>query len=76
MRAANETLTEETKIKKHPTDKQTDEECAYCGSDPVTLTVPPTSDDAAWAELAKEHSPDCEWIATRAHRVENKATGK
>lgn len=54
-------------------------ECVYCYSI-VTLrddrgtpseAVPASSDDDAWEELAKEHAPDCEWIATRAHRIDS-----
>lgn len=48
-------------------------DCVYCG---CALTdsdsVPDTGDDAAWEKLAKEHSADCEWILTRAHRIEPK----
>jgi len=50
------------------------EECIYCGAtleyeDEKALDAPPPRswDDAAWAELAESHRPDCEWIQTRAH---------
>ena len=53
--------------------------CAYCYSEVIerdcngnpSEAVPATSDDDAWNALAKEHSPDCEWIATRAHRIDS-----
>lgn len=42
--------------------------CVYCLHDVNDETlVPPIEDDEAWQELAREHSPDCEWIETRAH---------
>jgi hypothetical protein len=46
--------------------------CAYCGvdlPDSDAAEVPAVDDDAEWAELAAQHAPDCEWIATRAHRI-------
>jgi hypothetical protein len=47
-------------------------ECIYCGREvPGTgeEQTPAVDDDDAWAELARYHYPDCEWIATRAHRI-------
>jgi hypothetical protein len=47
-------------------------ECAYCGREvPGTgeEQTPAVDDDDAWAQLARYHYPDCEWIITRAHRV-------
>jgi hypothetical protein len=47
------------------------EECAYCGTEIVGADmgrVPELDDDEAWERIAAEHAPDCEWIATRAHR--------
>ena len=37
---------------------------------PVAIAelVPDEDDETAWSDLAKCHHPDCEWIATRAHR--------
>lgn len=43
-------------------------ECAYCGRSTTERNVPVASDDAAWLALADEHSANCEWIETRAHR--------
>lgn len=49
-------------------------ECAYCMHN-VTAPKsedesPPAIDDAAaWAKIAKEHAPTCEWVMTRAHRT-------
>jgi hypothetical protein len=53
-------------------DKERDDwlvcECAYCMAEvPYDHEVPDLSDDAAWADLARLHADDCEWIATRAH---------
>jgi hypothetical protein len=46
-------------------------ECVYCYCQvPADETVPPVGDDAAWAELAREHADDCEWVLTRAHRLD------
>lgn len=48
-------------------------ECAYCLHNvtaPATEDEqPPAIDDSgAWAKIAKEHAPTCEWVLTRAHR--------
>jgi hypothetical protein len=44
-------------------------ECDYCGRDTIEApVVPGPDDDGAWRDLARAHWPDCEWIATRAHR--------
>jgi hypothetical protein len=34
------------------------------------LTVPSPGDDLEWGRLAEQHAPGCEWIATRAHRLD------
>ena len=48
----------------------TEHECIYCGYEcDATDEAPDTDDDEAWASLAAEHDPDCEWVRTRAHRV-------
>ena len=46
--------------------------CAYCDAEEIANsdTVPVVGDDATWQELATEHEASCEWIATRAHRIE------
>jgi hypothetical protein len=45
--------------------------CAYCGALVLNgIEVPASDDDAAWAKLATEHAAGCEWIVTRAHRLE------
>lgn len=44
-------------------------ECAYCGME-ITATgdrPPAVDDDREWERLARNHSRDCEWIATRGH---------
>ena len=50
------------------------ERCAYCGADlpaeAEDVKPPAVDDDEAWAELAKEHGTGCEWVETRAHRLE------
>lgn len=49
-------------------------ECGYCGA-AIPLadheTVPAGDDDDEWARLAPEHHRGCEWIDTRAHRVDD-----
>lgn len=46
-------------------------ECAYCGrTHTPPSAVPALDDDEAWADMAPDHADYCEWIATRAHRVE------
>lgn len=49
-------------------------ECAYCSRDvtAVDLTPPALHDDLAWENLATEHALGCEWVATRAHRFDDK----
>lgn len=47
--------------------------CLYCdallSAEQNDRPNPAIDDDEAWAEIATEHAADCEWIATRAHRV-------
>ncbi len=49
-------------------------ECLYCGAEVLGCQecpgAPPADDSEAWAELATEHAPGCEWVITRAHRNE------
>lgn len=48
-------------------------ECLYCNAELTAdqdAPVPAISDDEGWGLLAEEHHAGCEWIATRAHRVE------
>jgi len=47
-------------------------ECIYCGrrvpgtdDDPV----PAVGDEDAWQALAAQHANGCEWVYTRAHRI-------
>lgn len=47
--------------------------CVYCGvehSGDDSQPVPALTDDEAWTALAVEHADDCEWIATRAHKLD------
>lgn len=47
-------------------------ECIYCSAmiqDPGEDQPPAVTDAGAWAALAQQHAPDCEWIITRAHRL-------
>lgn len=54
--------------------------CLYCdmtsspmysfGERPDPEEVPAVDDDDSWANMAQWHADDCEWIATRAHRVD------
>jgi hypothetical protein len=49
-------------------------ECAYCNQwVPAGDPAPGADDDGAWGEIAPEHRDDCEWVATRAHRLERHA---
>ena len=49
------------------------EECIYCNAMVTPLAeVPMVNDD--WEAIAEEHAPGCEWVTTRAHRV-NPETG-
>lgn len=67
IRAAYEAAAEE--YRESEVDDQV--ECAYCGRSHVPPSaVPALDDDDAWADMAREHADYCEWIATRAHRVE------
>lgn len=46
--------------------------CAYCSSNVCHAEneyVPLVDADEDWQALAQDHSEDCEWIVTRAHRV-------
>jgi hypothetical protein len=58
----------------HEHDAGEEVECAYCGITvpgcPDCPNAPPADDDDAWAELAEHHADGCEWIATRAHRID------
>lgn len=50
-------------------------DCAYCDrevTDTTSEPAPELQDDAAWRLLAREHAHDCEWIATRAHRLDGR----
>jgi hypothetical protein len=53
-------------------------ECAYCGyaiegdvdyQGVSQEPVPTVDDDEAWQYIAKQHADDCEWVMTRAHRI-------
>lgn len=46
------------------------EQCIYCGHDVCVDRVPDIHDDEAWEIIAAEHAKDCEWVLTRAHRLE------
>lgn len=44
--------------------------CLYCeGVTPDITDVPAVDDDEGWELLAPDHLDDCEWITTRAHRI-------
>jgi hypothetical protein len=46
-------------------------ECAYCGANVSEIEpVPPVDDNEEWERLATDHSEGCEWIETRAHRIQ------
>ena len=45
--------------------------CAYCDAEVANSdTLPGVGDDDSWRELSRDHERYCEWIATRAHRIE------
>ena len=44
--------------------------CAYCYCEVSSLDVPSVDDDDAWELLAEEHEAHCEWVLTRAHRID------
>jgi hypothetical protein len=59
-------------------DEPTYDECAYCGYEiegevdyqgVSQEPVPPVRDDEAWQAIAEKHAEDCEWVLTRAHRI-------
>ena len=54
-------------------------ECIYCNADVDAVDEderpPEVDDDGAWAALAVQHAAGCEWIETRAHRLD-KAEGR
>ena len=50
---------------------RTREHCVYCHRNvPMGSGVPAVDRDDLWRGMAKYHRADCEWIATRAHRIE------
>lgn len=68
IRAAYEAAAEEYREEQCDDDEV---ECAYCGRSQVPPSaVPALDDDHAWANMAGDHDDECEWIRTRAHRVE------
>jgi hypothetical protein len=44
-------------------------ECAYCGRD-VQAREAPGAGSLEWRLIAAEHAHSCEWVATRAHRLD------
>ncbi len=56
----------DSEVRDYVLDAQADaRECASCGSKPSSVSAP--TDQAGWDRLAREHSTDCEWIATRGY---------
>ncbi len=46
-------------------------ECLYCGATVHEREIPPAvDDDNGWTQEAEQHAEGCEWVATRAHRLE------
>ena len=43
--------------------------CVYCGFVVGEQSSPALRDTSAWQLLGHQHAFDCEWIATRAHRL-------
>jgi hypothetical protein len=45
--------------------------CLYCGcNEGDEIRVPAVDDDEGWDMQAQIHATYCEWVATRAHRIE------
>ena len=45
-------------------------QCIYCEAEiQEPGDVPEIDEDCAWARLAEQHEIRCEWIETRAHRI-------
>ena len=46
--------------------------CIYCGRTSALMRedAPNEHDDDAWATESGSHAPKCEWILTRAHRID------
>jgi len=52
-------------------------ECFYCGRDIAEeVKIPSSRDDEAWRKVAEGHETDCEWVLTRAHRLNTEGGGK
>lgn len=45
-------------------------ECAYCGHMVREHEAPPVTDNETWDDIAPDHDEQCEWVVTRAHRIE------
>jgi hypothetical protein len=65
----------EVRYQQHAHDGDEEVECAYCrmmvpGCEDCP-NAPPSGDHEAWAELAALHDPECEWITTRAGRLDD-----
>jgi hypothetical protein len=46
------------------------ETCIYCDAEVPSRPVPDADNDTAWGIEALDHNPGCEWVVTRAHRIE------
>lgn len=45
--------------------------CIYCNeAAPVWEPIPDLNDNPSWCEIAKDHHNDCEWVLTRAQRLQ------
>ena len=44
--------------------------CVYCGADVHDVPAPHVGDADAWAAIAREHADWCDWVETRAHRID------
>jgi len=46
--------------------------CEYCGVEFEGKIVPELDDEEGWSIVALEHDQACEWVLTRAHRMDQR----
>ena len=50
-------------------EEETAGDCLYCGAPDVSGEVPDISNGKTWKRLEEYHNVGCEWVKTRAHRI-------